>query len=173
MAYKEVSRVEITEVVRQWQAGRGIREVTRSTGISRNTIRRYILAAQSCGLGRDGPPPTDLQLTLLMQVNRSGPREIVIPTDKVLLPWAERIEQWLKKDKLKLTRIQDLLAQKHCLVPYTCLRRYVIKRGWFGHLKTTVRMADTEPGQMAEIDFGRLGLQWDPQSGRKRLAWGC
>ena len=53
MAYKEVSRVEITEVVRQWQAGRGIREITRSTGISRNTIRKYILAAHSCGLGRD------------------------------------------------------------------------------------------------------------------------
>ncbi len=28
MAYKEVSRVEITEVIRQWQAGRGIREIT-------------------------------------------------------------------------------------------------------------------------------------------------
>jgi len=26
MAYKEVSRVEITEVIRQWQARRGIRE---------------------------------------------------------------------------------------------------------------------------------------------------
>jgi transposase len=172
MAYKEVSRVEITEVIRQWQAGRGIREIARSTGISRNTIRKYILTAQSCGLCRDGPPPTDLQLTILMQLNRSGPREIVIPTDKVLIPWAERIEQWIKNDKLKLTRIQDLLAQDHCLVPYTCLRRYVTKRGWFGHLQTTVRMPDTEPGQMAEIDFGRLGLQWDPQSGRKRQAWG-
>ncbi len=33
MAYKEVSRVEITEVIRQWQTGRGIREITRSTGL--------------------------------------------------------------------------------------------------------------------------------------------
>jgi hypothetical protein len=33
-------------------------------------------------------------------------------------------------------------------------------------------MADTEPGQMAEVDFGRLGLIWDPGSGRKRQAWG-
>ena len=57
MAYKEVSRVEITEVVLQCQAGCGIREITRSTGISRNTIRKYILAAHSCGLGRDGPRP--------------------------------------------------------------------------------------------------------------------
>jgi len=56
MAYKEVSRVEITEVIRQWQAGRGIREITRSTGLARNTIRKYILTAQSRGLVRDGPP---------------------------------------------------------------------------------------------------------------------
>jgi hypothetical protein len=173
MAYKEVSRVEVAEVIRQWQAGRGIREITRSTGISRNTIRKYILIAQSCGLGGDGPPPTDLQLTTLVQLNRAGPRDIVIPTDKVLIPWADRIGSWIKNDKLKLTRIQDLLAQQHCLVPYTCLRRYVSRRGWFGkssHL--TVRMADTEPGQMAEVDFGRLGLIWDPGSGRKRQAWG-
>ncbi|MDP2719915.1 MAG: hypothetical protein Q8P44_08840, partial [Dehalococcoidia bacterium] len=82
--------MEIAEVIRQWQAGRRIREITRSTGISRNTIRKYILTAQSCGLCRDGPSPTELQLTILMQCNRSGPREIVIPTDKVLIPWAEQ-----------------------------------------------------------------------------------
>jgi DNA-binding IclR family transcriptional regulator len=59
MAYKEVSRVEITEVIRQWQTGRGIREITRSTGLSRNTIRKYLLSAQSCGLVRDGPSPIE------------------------------------------------------------------------------------------------------------------
>lgn len=32
-------------------------------------------------------------------------------------------------------------------------------------------MADTEPGEVAE-NFGRLGLMWDPQSGRKRQVWG-
>jgi len=44
MAYKEVFRVEIREVIRQWQAGRGIHKMSRSTGLSRNTIRKYILA---------------------------------------------------------------------------------------------------------------------------------
>ena len=71
-----------------------------------------------------------------MQLNRAGPREVVVPTDEVLEPWADQIEQWLKQDKLKLTRIQDLLAQRQCLVAYTCLRRYVIRRGWFGQKLT-------------------------------------
>ena len=110
MAYKEVSRVEITEVVRQWQAGRGIREITRSTGLARNTIRKYLLTAQSCGLARDGPLPTESQVLTLVQLNRAGPRQVVVPTNEVLEPWADQIEQWLKQDKLELTRIQELLA---------------------------------------------------------------
>ena len=46
MAFKEVSRVEVTEIIRQWQARRGIHEMSRSTGLSRNTIRKYILTAK-------------------------------------------------------------------------------------------------------------------------------
>jgi transposase len=173
MAYKEVSRVEIIEVIRQWQAGRGIREITRSTGISRNTIRKYVLSAQSCGVARDGPPLDESQTLKLVQLGRAGPREVVVPTDKVIEPFAEQIQKWIKDDHLKLTRIQELMAQRQCMVPYTCLRRYVTRRGWFGKSShTTVRMADTEPGQVAEIDFGRLGLTGDPESGRSRVASG-
>ena len=173
MAYKEVSRVEVTEVIRQWQTGRGVREITRSTGISRNTIRKYLLTAQSCGLTRDGPQPTEAQLISLIRLNKAGPRKVVTPTDKVLESWADQVERWLKQDKLKLTRIQELLAQRRCIVAYTCLRRYVTKRGWFGKgLKATVRMADTKPGEVAEGDFGRLGLTWDSESGRRRQVHG-
>jgi len=173
MAYKEVSRVEITEVIRQWQAGCGIREITRSAGLAGNTIQKYLLTAQSCGLARDGPQPTESQLITLVQMNRAGPRQVALPTNEVLEPWADQIERWLKQDKLKLTRIQELLAQRHCLVPYMSLRRFVMRKGWLGRSsQTTVRMADTEPGEVAEADFGRLGLMWDPHSGRRRRAWG-
>ena len=33
-------------------------------------------------------------------------------------------------------------------------------------------MAECEPGEMAEVDFGRLGLIRDPESGRRRTVWG-
>jgi hypothetical protein len=56
-----------------------------------------------------------------VQLNKAGPREVVVPPDKMLEPWAEQIEKWLKEGRLKFTRVQDLLAQKHCLVAYTCL----------------------------------------------------
>jgi predicted transcriptional regulator len=92
MAYKEVSRVEIAEVIRRWQAGYGIREIARGTGLARNTIRKYIFTAKRCDLARDGPAPTESQLVSLVQMNRAGPRQVVVPTNKVLKPWAERIQ---------------------------------------------------------------------------------
>ncbi len=172
MAYTEVTRVEIIEVIRQWQSGRKIREIARSTGIARNTVRKYVLAAQSCGLSREGPPPDEAQVIALVQLGRAGPRDAAVPTDKVLEPLADQIHRWIKDDHLKLTRIQELLAQRHCVVPYRSLGRYVTRKGWFGKsTRATVRMADTEPGQVAEVDFGRLGLVWDPETGRRRVAW--
>ena len=173
MAYKEVFRMEIAELLRRWQAGTGVRAIARALGLSRNTVRKYILEAEACGVRRDGPPATEQQLARLVQQGRAGPRQAKIPTDQVLGPWAERIRQWLEKEKLQLTRVQELLAQRSCAVSYMSLRRFVVRRGWSrtGRARTTVRMAGTRPGEVAEMDFGRLGFIWDPEKGRRRLAW--
>lgn len=171
MAYKEVSRVEITEIIRRWQAGATVRGLARASGLSRNTIKKYILAAEGHGLMRAGPPPTEDQTVSLIQINIAGRHPATIPTESILSPWADQIYKWLKEDKLRLTRIQELLLQHNCEVAYTSLRRFIARRGWGKNNRNTVRLADTEPGEVAEMDFGRLGMVWDPDSGRKRLVW--
>lgn len=173
MVYKEVSRVEIEEVIRQWQIGRGLKAISRSTGISRNTIRKYLLTAQELGIERQGQSPSPKQIAAILELNQAGPAAVRSPTDKQLEPYAQQIKDWLSNDHLKLVRVQDLLAQQHCQVAYTCLRRYVHNQGWFGQAsQETVRMPDTEPGQMAEIDFGRLGLIPDGEENHRRKVWG-
>jgi hypothetical protein len=171
MAYKEFSRVEIIEIVRRWQAGASVRGLARVSGLSRNTIKKYILAAESCGLTSGGPPPSDFQLMKLVQLNTAGRHAATGPTEEILGPWVDQVRRWLQEDRLLLTRVQELLNQKGCHVAYTSLRRFVARHGWGKSNQTTVRMADTMPGEVAEMDFGRLGLIWDPQSNRKRLAW--
>ena len=42
MAYREMHCVEITEIVRRWQAGLSQRRIARGTGLSRVTMRRYV-----------------------------------------------------------------------------------------------------------------------------------
>ena len=41
MAYKEVSRVDVMEVIRRWQQGDSQRHIAAGTGLSRDTIRKY------------------------------------------------------------------------------------------------------------------------------------
>jgi hypothetical protein len=171
MAYEEVSRVEVTEIIRRWQSGATIRGLARASGLSRNTIKKYILAAQSIGLTNNGPPPAESQIVSLVQLNVAGRHPATIPTEGVLGPWADQIHRWLKDERLELTRIQELLEKHNCTVAYTSLRRFVARRGWGKNNQSTVRMPDTEPGEVAEMDFGRLGMLWDPESGRKILAW--
>ncbi len=171
MAYKEVSRVEITEIMRRWQAGATVRGLARASGLSRNTIKKYILAAEGQGLTRAGPPPTEDQVVSLVQINIAGRHPATIPTESILGPWADQIYKWLKDDRLRLTRIQELLKKHGCDIAYTSLRRFIARRGWGKNNRTTVRLADTEPGEVAEMDFGRLGMVWDSDSGRKRLVW--
>jgi len=171
MAFKEVSRVEVIEILRRWQAGSGMRALARGTGLSRNTVRKYIEAAERGGLTRDGPSPTETQLTELVRLNVAGPRRAARPTEEVLAPWATRIREWLDSERLTLTRVHELLKEQHCTVSYMALYRYAMRREWLTSRRATVRMADTKPGEVAEMDFGRLGLMVDSETGRRRVVW--
>ena len=171
MAYKEVLRVDISEVIRRWQAGISRRQIASGTGLSRETVGKYIAAAEGMGVSLNGEAPTEEQLSHLAGISRPGPQQASIPTEEKLAPWADQIYQWLTGDRLQLTRVQELLAQRGTPVSYPSLHRFVARRNWRGHPPSTVRMEGTEPGQVAELDFGRLGMVPDPDSGRRRIAW--
>ena len=128
MAYKEVLRVEIQEVIRRWQAGNSQRQIAEGTGLSRATVRKYLSAAAAVGVSREGPPPDEDQLSRLAGIGRAGPRQVVTPVEDSLAPWADQIYQWLTGDRLKVTRVQELLAALGCTVSYTSLRRFIRKR---------------------------------------------
>ena len=171
MAYREVLRVEIAEVIRRWQSGISQRRISAGTGLSRATVRRYIEAAVEAGLARDGPAPSEEQLTRLAGLSLAGPRKVDTPTEDILAPWAEQVYEWLTDDRLQLTRVHELLAARGCQVSYTSLRRFIQRRGWQRRSPATVRMSQGAPGEVAEMDFGRLGLVVDSATGRRRVVW--
>lgn len=45
MAYREVSVVEIREVLRLWLRGEGFRSIDRLSRVDRKTVRRHVAAA--------------------------------------------------------------------------------------------------------------------------------
>ena len=157
--------MEIAEVVRRWQSGISQRRISTGTGLSRATVRRYIEAVVEAGLARDGPAPSEEQLARLAGLSLAGPRKVEIPTEEVLAPWADQVYEWLTADRLQVTRIHELLADRGCRVSYTSLRRFIQRRGWQRRSPATVRMGQSAPGEVAEMDFGRLGLIEDPADG--------
>lgn len=140
MAYREVYGVEIREVIRRWQAGLSQRCIASGTGVSRPTVRRYIDAAEAAGIQPGGSEPSEEQLAALATLSLAGPRQAEAPSEEQLAPWAEQIQGWLQADRLQLTRIQELLAERGCDVSYSSLRRFIRRHGW-GRLRLTAQQS--------------------------------
>ena len=87
------------------------------------------------------------------------------PTETLLSPWADQIHECVTVDRLHLTRVQESLSERGCDESYTSVRRFVRKRGWSRRRTVTVRMGEVEPGEVAEMDFGRMGMADDPETG--------
>src|SRR5215468_4105676 len=169
MVFREVSVIEIREVLRSWLAGAGLRTVAAQAGVGRKTARRYVEAAVAAGLARDGGLG---QLTeeLVGQV-----AQVVRPVRRGGhgLGW-ERLEacradiEAQVRQGLSVVKIGVLLERRGVVVPYRTLHRFCVERCGFGRTAATVRIADGEPGAECQLDFGYLGLLFDPVTGRQR-----
>ena len=126
MAYRELSRMHVQEVIRRWQAQESQRSIARAMGIARVTVRRYIAHAEKLGLVQSGPPPSEAQLVELTQLAREGLAHVrATPSAVILEPLVERIAGWID-DGLQLSRIHELLNPE-IVLSYSSLRRFVAR----------------------------------------------
>lgn len=175
MSYRELSRMEIQEVVRRWQAGDPQRAIARGSGLARETVAKYLRAAQELGLRAQGAPPTEAQTIQLVRLGQAAtarpPR--AAPQAARLEPQRTRIEAWVREERLQLTRVQELLREEGVRVSYSTLERFVWRAGLRGRRRPqrTVRMAATAPGEVAEMDFERLGPLVHPVTGTRQVVW--
>jgi len=162
--------MDILEVVRRWQADESRRAVARGTGLARATVDKYVAAAERLGLAVGGAPPTEEQVLALVRLGRA-PVGRPTPAREPLAAHRARIGRWLAEERLRLTRVQELLEQQGVAVAYTTLRRFVAQEGLGRPARTTVRVAETAPGAVVEMDFGRLGRLLDPATGKRVTVW--
>lgn len=176
MVYKEHGMWEVLEVLRRLHRGESQVVIAAATGRDRKTIRSYAsLAAELGWKVADAEPDEALALRILERL-RPGPRNIEPgETERALLGQREQIQEWLfpagSERGLKLTKVRRLLRRQGIDVPYSSLHRFAVNHCEFGKPRVTVRMAATRPGELSEIDFGRLGYLYDPETKRRRLLW--
>jgi transposase len=165
--------MEIIEVIRRWQAGESARSIARASGVARNSVDKYLRLAKAAGVQQDGEPPGEEVVRQLVAQSRPGPRpgSVAAPGRTMLEERRERIATWLQEDRLQLTRVHELLLRDGVAVSYTTLREFARDAGLRQPPTTTLRMAQWPPGEVAEIDFGKLGSIVEVESGKRQAVW--
>ena len=111
MSYREVSMLEIKEVLRRKEAGDGVRKIAREMGIDRKTARRYVEAIEAAGMG-DGIEVDQRVLAGLAAAVQARPAVQPSPEWQALRAQQAQIQQWLQAEPpLRLVRVLELLKR--------------------------------------------------------------
>ncbi len=155
----------LRDLIYRLRAGDSERRIARDLGICRPTVHRYHLLAEQHGFLLPGSPLPEE--TVLLAALGPAPRPPRTPSS--ILPFAETVAAFLEQG-VEMTAICQRLRENHGYTgSYSAVRRYV------QHLRPTEPQAvvrvHTAPGEEAQVDFGPVGLLFDPVTGRYRQAY--
>jgi transposase len=171
--YREVTMIELKEVLRLWAEGVPKKRIAAQLGLDPKTVRRYVTTATETGLQPEPGAISDdhvRDVLLALHPVRGRPRG-----DGWSHCEAERdaIAAWLKDD-LRLTKIRKLLARRGVHIAYPTLHRFAVLELHFGRRASTIPVLDGEPGQELQVDTGWVGwvtLAEIPRRRRRFRAW--
>ncbi len=172
MARRRVEVVDVVEVLVQWQAGRSLKQIARSTGMSRNTVRRYLAAVTAVGLRREPVLPRS---ELHALVEKACPELVcrASTTDyaQQLREVREEIVEGLKESTMATVwqRLRDAGRVTCSVITFRRFVRREVRE--VDPDKVVVRRPLAALGDSAEIDFGVLGIWKDPVTKRRRRLW--
>ncbi len=155
---------EKLDIVDRLRVGQSIRAIQRETGVHRTIVRRVRdLATEAGWLSSDRQPPDQGEVARLLATARSTSREATHPLDA----FATDISRWLEEGNTFLV-IHQLISETYACSEAT-VRRYVQKHYPQARRLTMVR--PTVAGEILEVDFGYLGITYDPQERRNRTTY--
>jgi transposase len=167
---------DFVEMFRHWNAGRSQVQIYEALNIDRKTIRRYLAPALAEGLQPSPDVVFDEELWRA-RIGRWFP-ELLDPVARALT-WAQIAahHEWIA-DQLGVPVTVATIAQRlrddyRVEVSESTVRRYIATTFTEQRLeeRVTVPRGAVEPGSEAQIDYGRLGMWFDPVSGRRVAVW--
>lgn len=171
MAYREVAVFEVREVLRMWLASLGFRRIAEMVRCDRKTVTKIVRIAEAQGLVRTDSPErlTDSFVGAVMVelapklADRHGESWTMLATHR------DRLKGW-RASGVPAKKMVELLARQGVVVPERTLNRYLTAE--FGStVRSTVPVADGEPGVELQVDFGELGTMLDEETAKKRRVW--
>lgn len=167
--------IDIVEILTHWYAGRSQHELAASLGVDRKTLRKYTAPAIAAGWEPGGPPMTEADWRTLVvewfpQLSDTRLRQVSWPAIEV---HRDYIHDQLCAGVTVATIHQRLADERGLEASVASLRRWVranlpetARRG-----QVTVLGTPSAAGEQAQIDYGKLGMWFDPAAGRRRAVW--
>jgi transposase len=166
--------VDVAEILEHWYAGRPKVEVARSLGVDAKTVRKYVAAAEAAGLAPGGPPVTAGEWRAMARQwfpSLAG-TQLRQPSWGEIAVYHDRIGQLLGVVPVSVIH-QRLRDEAGLEASLASVRRYVR-----AHFPGRARPAGLEvwrppvpAGEEAQVDYGYLGVWFDPRAGRRRRVW--
>lgn len=156
--------IEISEVLYQWQQGRGKSKIAESLGITRPTVRNYLKLAVAAGLTTDSSPDKVTAIALSVTAKVSGSKSAA-PVLTAIAAHETQIKEWLKERDMTAKQIWRLLSESGHAFSERSINRY-IQQVAPSSPAVTVRL-EVDPGTQAQVDFGQATLTF--AGVRKRL----
>ncbi|MGB1275928.1 MAG: IS21 family transposase [Nannocystaceae bacterium] len=165
---------QLQELIRLHRKGETARCVARKAGMSPNTERRYRRALEAAGLLQGAadelPSMEDIKRAVDEHVREARPPQHRSSLD----PWSALIEAKLRagarpKAIYSWLRLEcPDFSGSYSAIKRLC-RRLIQEKGLMA--TDVVRPVQTDPGDVAQVDFGSIGKKWDPQTKRLRQAY--
>jgi len=166
--------IDICEIFTHWHAGRSKSEIAVSLGLSRNTVRKYLAAAEAAGMVPGGPVVGQEEWGRLArewfpELADARLRQVTWPA---IGEHRDYIVEQMEARVTMATIHQRLADERGLAVSVASLRRYVaanLPEEARRSQVTVLRLVPAEAGQEAQIDYGQLGRWTDPRTGRRHV----
>ncbi|MDI6893780.1 MAG: IS21 family transposase [Bacillota bacterium] len=174
MARREFTVRDIVEIFEHWQTGRSIRAIARSLGLDRNTVRKYVRAAEDAGYTPGvRRSPEEWAEFVRQRFPRAADDRLRSSSFTRVEPYREQIQKDLAEVGAVSIVWQRLRDEAGLDVSLSTFRRYVQAAlpGTVSPADVVIWRPEVPPGEEVQVDFGRLGIWRDPVTGKRRMAY--
>jgi len=155
----------LRDLINRLRSGESERRIARDMGLSRTTVRKYRELAEPHGYLQPEQTLPD-EPTLLA---RLGPGPRLRPVASTVQPYEDIVRRWVDQG-VEMTAIFQRLRDNHGYTgSYSAVRRYVARVS--PSTPEAVVRVHTAPGEELQVDFGSVGLVYDPDHGDRRPAY--
>lgn len=176
MARKAFHVVDIAEILMHWHAGRSVREIANSLGVARNTVARYLAPAIAEGITPSDEPLSAAEWAEWIHLWFPGLRDTKLrrATWPLIEQHRDYIADQIERGVTITTIHQRLRDERGLACSISAMRRWVhanVSEEVSRSRVVVLRLEPVQPGQEAQVDYGRLGAWVDPATGRKHQVW--